>query len=74
MPVTQQNISTNDPYNLRRFIEAQHRWYERACKELNDGHKQSHWMWFVFPQLKGLGYSAMANLYTISSLEEAEHT
>lgn len=65
-------MATNDPYNLQRFVEAQDRWYERVVKELTAGKKQSHWMWFIFPQLKGLGGSAMANLYAISSLEEAE--
>jgi uncharacterized protein (DUF1810 family) len=70
MPITRQNI--NDPFNLNRFVEAQVRWYERVCKELREGHKQSHWMWFIFPQVRGLGHSAMANLYAISSLEEAK--
>jgi uncharacterized protein (DUF1810 family) len=66
------NVTPNDPYNLQRFVEAQNRWYERVCEELSGGRKQSHWMWFIFPQLKGLGNSAMANLYAISSLQEAE--
>jgi uncharacterized protein (DUF1810 family) len=65
-------MSANDPYNLQRFVDAQSRWYERACQELSAGHKQSHWMWFIFPQLIGLGHSAMANHYGISSLQEAE--
>lgn len=65
-------MSNGDPYDLQRFIDAQSRWVERACKELREGRKQSHWMWFIFPQLKGLGYSAMANLYGITSRKEAE--
>jgi|GEM_PF-298716 len=65
-------MAPNDPFNLQRFVEPQDRWYERVCAELSDGHKQSHWMWFIFPQFKGLGGSAMANLYAISSLQEAE--
>jgi uncharacterized protein (DUF1810 family) len=62
----------SDPYNLQRFITAQDRVYEEVCDELRAGRKRSHWMWFVFPQLKGLGHSFMAELYAISSLEEAE--
>lgn len=65
-------MKSNDPFNLQRFVDAQNRWYERVCAELSDGRKQSHWMWFIFPQLKGLGSSAMANLYGISGLQEAE--
>jgi uncharacterized protein (DUF1810 family) len=65
-------MKKNDPYDLQRFIDAQSRWIEQACKELQDGRKQSHWMWFIFPQLKGLGHSAMANHYGISSRKEAE--
>lgn len=45
--------------------------YERALTELRGGHKQSHWMWFVFPQIAGLGHSAMSRRYAISSLDEA---
>jgi uncharacterized protein (DUF1810 family) len=65
-------MNKNDPYDLGRFIEAQNRWIEQVQKELQKGHKQSHWMWFIFPQLKGLGHSAMANRYGISSGKEAE--
>jgi|SRR5579884_3786254 len=62
----------SDPHNLQRFLDAQDRWFERACQELGAGQKQSHWMWFIFPQLKGLGGSAMSNLYGISGLTEAQ--
>lgn len=65
-------MNRNDQYNLQRFVEAQSRWIEQVCKELRDGRKRSHWMWFIFPQLRGLGHSAMANLYGISSRGEAE--
>ena len=61
-----------DPYILNRFLEAQAECTEQVEEELRVGQKQSHWMWFVFPQLKGLGHSAMANLYGISSRQEAE--
>jgi len=65
-------MSPNDPYNLQRFLDAQHRIIEQACTELREGRKQSHWMWFIFPQLKGLGGSPMAIRYAISSLPEAD--
>ena len=57
--------------NLERFVEAQAPVYPRALAELTAGRKQSHWMWFVFPQLSGLGRSPMAQHYAIHSLDEA---
>jgi uncharacterized protein (DUF1810 family) len=62
-----------DPYDLARFVQAQDHTgtYERALEELRDGRKLSHWMWFVFPQLEGLGHSVMARRYAIGSLGEA---
>jgi uncharacterized protein (DUF1810 family) len=60
-----------DPYNLQRFIDAQSSVYRQVCAELRAGRKQSHWMWFIFPQLSGLGQSAMARRYAITSLAEA---
>jgi uncharacterized protein (DUF1810 family) len=65
-------MSANDPYDLQRFVDAQSHCFEQVCRELSEGHKQSHWMWFIFPQLKGLGHSPMANRYAISSRQEAE--
>jgi uncharacterized protein (DUF1810 family) len=65
-------VSQNDPYNLRRFLEAQRRCYEQVCCELKAGHKTSHWMWFIFPQWTGLGRSLTANLYAIASRREGE--
>ena len=64
----------DDPYDLQRFVEAQdtHGTYVRAVEELRRGRKSSHWMWFVFPQIAGLGYSATSRRYAISSLGEAE--
>ena len=56
---------------LERFVEAQAPVYDQALKELRAGHKQSHWMWFVFPQIARLGHSVMAQTYAIQSLEEA---
>jgi uncharacterized protein (DUF1810 family) len=63
----------SDPWRLDRFAVAQDRYgtYDRALAELRAGAKTSHWMWFVFPQLTGLGSSAMAREYAISSLDEA---
>lgn len=59
-------------YNLNRFIDAQSNVYERAVKELKQGRKTSHWMWYIFPQIQGLGYSSTAKFYAIASLGEAE--
>jgi uncharacterized protein (DUF1810 family) len=60
-----------DPYRLERFVEAQDGVHERALDELRAGRKTSHWMWFVFPQVAGLGSSPTAREYAIGSLEEA---
>jgi len=57
--------------SLERFVEAQAGVYDRALAELKAGRKQSHWMWFIFPQIAGLGHSAMAQMYAIPSLQEA---
>ena len=62
----------SDPYDLRRFLEAQEGAYQDAVEELRAGRKRSHWMWFVFPQLRGLGRSPMAERYGIGSMEEAK--
>jgi uncharacterized protein (DUF1810 family) len=61
----------NDPYNLQRFADAQHGVFDIALAELRSGRKQSHWMWFIFPQLAGLGRSPTAQYYGIASREEA---
>ncbi len=61
----------SDPYDLQRFVEAQERVYGAVIGELRDGRKRSHWIWFVFPQLRGLGSSPTADRYGISSREEA---
>lgn len=60
-----------DPYDLHRFVDAQAAVYPRVLAELRAGRKQSHWMWFVFPQVEGLGHSAMAQRYAIASRAEA---
>jgi uncharacterized protein (DUF1810 family) len=61
----------SDPYDLERFVKAQAGVYEQACAEMREGRKRSHWMWFVFPQIRGLGSSEMAMRYAISGREEA---
>jgi uncharacterized protein (DUF1810 family) len=61
----------SDPYDLSRFVDAQAPVYPQVLRELRDGAKRTHWMWFVFPQLAGLGHSAMAQRYAVVSLDEA---
>ncbi len=64
-------LPMNDAYNLSRFVEAQNPIWTRVVAELRAGRKTSHWMWFVFPQIAGLGHSPMAQRYAIGSLDEA---
>jgi uncharacterized protein (DUF1810 family) len=64
-------IIADDRFDLRRFVEAQAQVYDRVVAELTAGRKESHWMWFVFPQAAGLGTSAMSVRYAIYSDEEA---
>lgn len=61
-----------DPFQLQRFVAAQEGAYEQALLELRNGHKRSHWMWFIFPQIDGLAFSATAKYYAIQSLDEAK--
>jgi uncharacterized protein (DUF1810 family) len=62
----------DDPFDLKRFVAAQAPVYQRVLAELGNGRKASHWMWFIFPQIKGLGSSPMANEFAISSRAEAQ--
>jgi uncharacterized protein (DUF1810 family) len=62
----------SDIYNLRRFIDAQNQAYASVLNELKAGQKRGHWMWYIFPQIKGLGVSPMAQDYAISCQQEAE--
>ena len=64
-------IMTADPYDLDRFVAAQEAAYDAALVEIMRGRKRGHWMWFVFPQIAGLGHSDMARRYAIGSLDEA---
>ena len=61
-----------DRYDLKRFVDAQKNGHQIALKEIRAGRKRSHWMWYIFPQLKQLGHSATAQYYGIGSKEEAE--
>jgi uncharacterized protein (DUF1810 family) len=63
--------STSDPFDLQRFVDAQARAYPDVLDELRAGRKRSHWIWFIFPQIAGLGSSPTAAKYAISSLDEA---
>lgn len=67
-----QETHADDPYNLKRFIDAQDYVYEDVCSELRSGYKIGHWMWFIFPQIKGLGNSSTSKEFAISSREEAQ--
>jgi uncharacterized protein (DUF1810 family) len=66
-------MTASDPYDLERFVAAQNAGgtYDHATAELRQGQKTSHWMWFVFPQIAGLGHSPTSRMYAISSLAEA---
>jgi uncharacterized protein (DUF1810 family) len=61
----------SDPYDLQRFVDAQNPVYGKVCAELRDGRKKTHWMWFIFPQIEGLGSSPVARKFALSSLAEA---
>jgi uncharacterized protein (DUF1810 family) len=61
----------SDRFNLQRFVDAQQPVYETVRAELREGRKRSHWMWFIFPQIEGLGSSDMARRFALSSVEEA---
>jgi uncharacterized protein (DUF1810 family) len=64
-------MTTEDPFDLQRFLDAQQGVYQAARAEIAAGEKRSHWMWFIFPQIAGLGFSSMAQRYAISGLDEA---
>lgn len=64
--------ASGDRNSLQRFVNAQEPVFEEVCAELRDGRKRTHWMWFIFPQIKGLGYSSMSQYYALSSLAEAD--
>ena len=63
----------DDTFDLRRFVDGQEGIYEQALAEVRRGQKRSHWMWFIFPQLDGLGRSSTAKYYGLKGIEEARH-
>lgn len=65
-------LEDNEVFNLQRFLDAQSHYYEQALREVQDGLKRSHWIWFIFPQLAILGHSYNAKYYGISGYDEAE--
>lgn len=69
---TKTEISSDDKYNLERFRKAQRNAYSDALEEIRNGHKESHWMWYIFPQVKGLGFTETSRFYAISCLDEAK--
>jgi len=69
--VSAAGATVDDRYDLARFLDAQQDAYDAALREIKGGQKRTHWMWFVFPQIEGLGHSAMARRYAIRSLGEA---
>lgn len=72
MSTAGESHSTADPYDLNRFVQAQQGDFERALAEVHSGRKRSHWMWYIFPQFDGLGFSSTAQYYAIKSLAEAK--
>lgn len=70
MPNT--NDSKHDPYNLSRFVQAQEAVFAQVLGEISRGHKRTHWMWYIFPQLAGLGHSSTAQFYAIQGIQEAQ--
>src|SRR4051794_8414726 len=68
----QRSSSNADAYDLKRFVDAQENVYPHALGEIRSGRKRSHWMWYIFPQFQGLGFSSTSQHYAIKSLAEAE--
>ncbi len=67
------HLSSNDPFDLGRFIRSQEDVYATVLTELRSGRKRTHWMWFIFPQLDGLGFSPISKHFALKNLEEAQH-
>lgn len=71
MTITEDKHDDHDPFNLSRFTKAQEGIYNNVLAELRKGEKRTHWMWFIFPQIEGLGHSSTSRYYAIKSMEEA---
>jgi len=67
----QTHIHPEDPFDLARFVAAQEITYDRALAEIRDGQKRTHWMWYIYPQLRGLGHSPTSQKYGITGIDEA---
>jgi uncharacterized protein (DUF1810 family) len=67
-----ESVSAGDPHNLNRFVQAQEDDYDQALSEIRSGRKRSHWIWYIFPQFDGLGFSSTSKRYAIKSVEEAK--
>lgn len=72
MTDTNRAQNLEDPYDLNRFVQAQKNDYAQALAEIKSGRKRSHWIWYIFPQIDGLGFSSMSKFYAIKSLDEAK--
>src|SRR5262249_45290911 len=72
MAISTDALSNDDPYNLSRFLEAQQDDYKQALSEIRSGQKQTHWMWYIFPQIDGLAGSSTSKYYSIKSIDEAK--
>lgn len=73
MPPASDTSRHTDPFDLQRFMDAQQGSYTGALAELRGGRKRTHWMWYIFPQIDGLGYSSISKRYAIKSSAEARH-
>lgn len=73
MPETADTSNSTDSFDLQRFLSAQEPVFDQVLGELRRGQKRTHWMWFIFPQLDGLGFSSTSRFYAIKSRAEAEH-
>lgn len=72
MNTSSDSLSTDDPYDLNRFVRAQEDDYDQALAEIVMGRKRTHWMWYIFPQLDGLAFSSTSKLYSIKRVEDAK--
>ena len=72
MTIVSDTGSTNDQYDLNRFLAAQKECYAQVVSELKNGRKRTHWMWYIFPQIDGLAFSSMSRRYAIKNKEEAQ--
>ena len=70
--MTRSHSDHEDPFDLARFVSAQQDVFDRALREVKSGQKASHWMWYMFPQLRGLGHSPIAQRFGITGIEEAK--